>query len=1468
MRDTIQEQFAELQETVLLFLKNLRKVHVAFYNEEEEQTWSATYSVERPRSNYAVLRRTKVAGETSENEAKHFHVTTHEATNLAKNENRTYSEDEETMRAYSKSQVILAFPLSETSFPITKPQDLFVFLPVRPVGFKFLIQADLVTDANRQDIVKDSLRNNSLLDGIADAFIKAVLQFCEHDTLRYQWMRYLPDKSSTTWDTLWISLVNRIADRLSNISVLFGQKRPDRRLIRDMFRLYDQSTDENGRPLFDDEDPEQIVSQLYDGPDLGLLSAYGLNYASFKELNKWLRNDLRRGPRSRMKSPETSESWHTRAARLFYRPFAMKWDSRIKELKNMELLPLEDGSWVSASSGPIYFAQVDGMDIPLNLTLRLILRNVTNADRRRLFEQLGVKTAPIALVRKEILRRYLPDGLPSSLSLSTSKHHLKFLYLSQHLKDNEEPQYSRLAIYDNTEYLRKPFEDHVYIANAKPYGPQEVFKKTSPGPKPGDGAPGYAAYFVNEEYFRNSPATPQGQKLTWHEWFCSKLDVEEIVKFAGKTLGPAVKYLQENRPEKFLGCLRLGVCGSKNLSSDLIGCLLETKVLCRGNRRFSLKDTYFPTKELEKRVERFVEHGAFFPWLWLDAEITSDAISSGWRCLLTKLGVGSPSTDLDFALDMLSYSLDAFPSTINPTSRDRLFSLYDHIQAKFREDEDQVKAREKTRIMFSGRKCIYIPLAGNHCTWAFPEECVWNAQQELKSKYALKCLYEPWLCIEDSSSQYLAHFFTTTLGITECTWEIYIDELKALSTSDCDNIDTISGVYAALDRLRPQIFAISKAKVKAAFEDNALIYMPSDNGRAWHKVSQCVWSSAARLRGRVSLNDEYGSLEKLFVHFLGVKPVDLPMAIDELKEVGNRQSTSEQEVKESIWTVNSLLSTASQPPSPREILSSRIFPIKHPNGIVTLGSNTTEFFIVDREPFRRTFETKVKFPNFTLEEVAQLRDFVEWTRLGTKYLSHCVKEITSFYGGVASQMLNSDLQIKNRAYALLRIAAHFDSPRLRNKRNPDLYQLLRNASFLETNGISSGLSLVQDGVPHEAEGRKMTLHIVEDQIGLKIYVPQNKEDQEYVITKELSQRLFEWIMSDPNTNISEEINKDGVNATRDVLLAPRSKVDTALDDNGIGRTLDIVNVDEEVLSEPDSPIMPVRATEEGSGIPTPSAPADSDSHLFNTPASSVVSLSLDGRDAEFSGRNSEFTPSRPRPYWESPVLLPSLPSTPAPIAPVQVEKSNRRYVALLDKVINSGRRDALPSCGASGMSQLQSSMPSADGATDWGLRSTSQIERDCKVGAAGELYSNVRKYVKVHPEYATMEPWVGSETSDIIHADCEGALTRCLIEKGYLARDMWSSRRPKYFIEVKTTTMSCETRFFMSKAQYRRMKDNAITAESRDTIYVIFRVYNLGQDNMGVRIYLDPETLRLSEQLRFTAETWSVVPKIRRHFLM
>lgn len=51
----------------------------------------------------------------------------------------------------------------------------------------------------------------------------------------------------------------------------------------------------------------------------------------------------------------------------------------------------------------------------------------------------------------------------------------------------------------------------------------------------------------------------------------------------------------------------------------------------------------------------------------------------------------------------------------------------------------------------------------------------------------------------------------------------------------------------------------------------------------------------------------------------------------------------------------------------------------------------------------------------------------------------------------------------------------------------------------------------------------------------------------------------------------------------------------------------------------------------------------------------------------------------------------------------------------------------------------------------------------------------------------------------------ESELTSALIGCGYLDRTTWTGQRPRYYLEVKTTTGDCDTRFYASKAQYKRV---------------------------------------------------------------
>lgn len=739
--EIIQEQFRELQETILLFMRNLRIIRFSFHGMNGAEEYSVAYSIERPRVNRAVLVRTIAKNGTERKYVKHYHVTTHQAIDIPRHDNRTYSGQEDRM-----SEVVLAFPISETSIPIVEPHDIFAYLPVRPMGFKFIIQADFVTDASRQDIVRDSSRNIALLDGVAAAFSTAVLQFCEYDGLRLQWMRYLPDRRDENWGHLWRILVNKIAGHLSDTPVLYCHKNFDRHPIRDLFRLKQHVCD-NGEPLFEDGDPEIIVSQRYSSSDLAILEDYGLKYANFTHLIKWLATDLDRGARSRMRSATTTSSWHTQAAKLLHRPFSLNLVNIINTLKTMALLPLKGGTWVSTSTGPVFHASVAGLDIPPNIGLRVIDETITNPDRLVLFQDLGVQEAPIPLVRRKILEMYRQPRFLADMSVQTSKQHLTFLYLTEHLKSGVEPSYSDIFLFDQDQRIRNPSESVMYMATDRSLcSPWELLREVGPDSSPGSEAPGFMAhYFLNDQYFMHAPQSSQYQPLSWVQWFHRHLKIPKYVYLGNSNLSDAAKYLEQHRPERFLGALRIHHLHNRPLSPEFIACVRDASVMCRGNQTYKLSGTYFPTKRLESLVGRFVKHGAFFPWLWLEGQNSYDTVPEHWDRILRPLEVGIPKNDFHFGVAMLLHTVPAMVINSTPESKRMLFSLYCFIQAQYRVEGGSNEAKEliqcvqhsplscvnnvltcprKHRMAFTENDSIYIPLSD--CDdWVCSRLCVW-----------------------------------------------------------------------------------------------------------------------------------------------------------------------------------------------------------------------------------------------------------------------------------------------------------------------------------------------------------------------------------------------------------------------------------------------------------------------------------------------------------------------------------------------------------------------------------------------------------------------------------------------------------------------------------------------------------------------------------------------------------------------
>jgi hypothetical protein len=81
------------------------------------------------------------------------------------------------------------------------------------------MHTDFVTEASRQGIVTASRQNQGLRSGIADCFIEAVKQFCQHPTLQFQWMKWLPRRDAYPLDNFWKGLLDEIDTRIRTSNI-------------------------------------------------------------------------------------------------------------------------------------------------------------------------------------------------------------------------------------------------------------------------------------------------------------------------------------------------------------------------------------------------------------------------------------------------------------------------------------------------------------------------------------------------------------------------------------------------------------------------------------------------------------------------------------------------------------------------------------------------------------------------------------------------------------------------------------------------------------------------------------------------------------------------------------------------------------------------------------------------------------------------------------------------------------------------------------------------------------------------------------------------------------------------------------------------------------------------------------------------------------------------------------------------
>ena len=560
-----------------------------------------------------------------------------------------------------------------------------------------------MTEASRQGLVTTSQRNLDLLGGICDTFIKAALEFCEHEKLRYTWMRFLPNKKEHRYDHFWSRLVGMLEEKLRLHPLVLPWSESTFRRIPELYPVPGKLLDDEGEPLFGDKSPETYLSKNYKWTDVEILSVYGRPQFGMGEVLDLVALDLT-SPSSVMKSSRTGEAWHKRAADLISSIFeSSSYKSFEWRARQLPLIPLRHGSWVSAFDGAntlrdLYFSSTAGNRIPGGLKISIVHSEAEkHAHRAKLFKHLVARTAKVDFIRERIFALHQScsktDGSggrpPSTRKISEQ---LEFLYLTHHLASIPSQHQPDIVVVDHLDTFRQPWKVNVYMPDDHEFGPKNLLNSV----REIDESEGASrVLFLNDIFLEKTPESPSASVGSWETWLCEFAGVQRYLPLIqaprSSALSDILLYVQKYRPDKVVGFLRHSWTKDGKAiekSADLKNELRLLRVTCDGGEKYPLSDTYLPTRELKAKAAAFLKDEEHISFLQLPEEIDEGSYASHWGFLVDHLGV-QVHDSLNFYVDLAITVSRSGPA--EAADEDRITRLYHNMYMKYSQDTDAHK---------------------------------------------------------------------------------------------------------------------------------------------------------------------------------------------------------------------------------------------------------------------------------------------------------------------------------------------------------------------------------------------------------------------------------------------------------------------------------------------------------------------------------------------------------------------------------------------------------------------------------------------------------------------------------------------------------------------------------------------------------------------------------------------------------
>ncbi|CAD0089485.1 unnamed protein product [Aureobasidium mustum] len=715
-RDSIREELTKvLEPSSFMFLRRLSKIRMVKLDDSADISGGITLShTEQAIANTSLhlVTTTKTYGKKTQQSA--YVVFSFIARGMPETERR---------KDITESVIKLAFPINNNWEPVIAKQDIYAFLPLCSSGLPFLIQADFLLVASRQEIEADQPWNRHLQRELVHALIQAFHQL-NGTRLKYGWPAYLPKEELSF--KFCDAMIDKFFARVSNTKILESRSgelcSPKvMLLVPDLFR------DTEGNPLLTPIN-DRYLSAQYDLGQVSVLVKQSLTTEKFVEMLKTYIS------KSEAEFQNRPDIWHEKVCGVLIADWGKV---RLNELLLLRVVPLDNGRWINPKPRfkgsyarpppPIvfYLPPSDASSvIPKGVSLSIVAPEAArNETRRNFYRNVGAKDLDSEEVYRGIIKQHKNEIRNADVDLLLS--HAQYVFsLPSAARSAQDLRFS-LWVADVQGHPRRGSELHMDIpgsTSTKPPVSQYFSKNPS------------VAYFINPKYLSAYHDKPQVQ-VRWLSWLQDCLGVHSIPRLVdrhNKTLSKEFEWIVATLSSRdWLTCLnenweeyqlhKLPKATDSRIPSEEVRAKIGSlQADCTDGKTEKLKDTMLPS--LRSAFTTVSISGFHF----LDLLHEDDPRWSK----LSAFGVVT-TRDLNFCLLLL------FKLSRSATEPDKsiVLKMYRDIQYYC---ELSATAKEKTIKAFKD-----YPLVCLNGKWITLTNCVWDAPRCLHNVLSLASRYGP-----------------------------------------------------------------------------------------------------------------------------------------------------------------------------------------------------------------------------------------------------------------------------------------------------------------------------------------------------------------------------------------------------------------------------------------------------------------------------------------------------------------------------------------------------------------------------------------------------------------------------------------------------------------------------------------------------------------------------------------------------